>query len=445
MHNKGRFPNVMFGGRLRPESAALAIMVLLLFLIFVFLFLTLTAQPAQAQTYKVIHNFTGGIDGAAPYAGLTMDEAGHFYGTTCGAPCVTGVSNAGTVFRLSRKGSGWILTTLYTFRGGNDGAGPMARVIIGPDGNLYGTTYQGGGSGCGGAGCGTVFRLQPRTSAPASVLGSWTETVLYSFAEGNDGANPYLADLIFDGAGNIYGTTWSGGAYGQGTVFELMKSQGAWTESVLHAFAGGSDGAEPSGGLAWDCGGMLEGTTFMGGSYDNGTIFQFVSSASGWTENIIYSFQGGTDGANPVGGVNAYCSEIGTTCHGGRYGGGTAFILHDDLFHADFQGVEGPWAALSGANGVLYGTTYADGLYQSGTVFSLEGCAGWGLNSLHDFTGGEDGGYPVSSLIIQGGGVITEVFGTASSGGANGHGVVFEITASVTDFSTCGMKWKIPK
>src|ERR1039457_2513816 len=138
MHNKGRFPNVMFGASLRPESAALAVMVLLLFLIFVFLFLMLTAQPAQAQTFKVIHNFTGGGDGFDPVTGLTMDRAGNLYGTTGGwgvggNDCTRGTV-CGTVFKVSPSG---VLNTLHKFAGGGDGGEPYARVTLGPDGSLY--------------------------------------------------------------------------------------------------------------------------------------------------------------------------------------------------------------------------------------------------------------------------------------------------------------------
>ncbi len=220
MHNKGRFPNVFFGGNLRPDSAALAIMVLLLFLIFVFLFLTLTAQPAQAQTYNAIHTFTGG-DGANPYAGLTMDHAGNLYGTLgfggyLGGDCAP--NGCGRVFKLSRKGSGWILDPLYSFTGGDDGIGPGARVIFGPDGALYGTTGSGGGSGCGGSGCGTVFKLVPASNRCATVPCTGTEVVIHRFT-GNDGSEP-AGDLIFDTLGNIYGVTSYGGAGGGGVVLE---------------------------------------------------------------------------------------------------------------------------------------------------------------------------------------------------------------------------------
>ena len=430
MHNKGRFPNVMFGARLRPDSAALAIMVLLLFLIFVFLFLMLTAQSAQAQTYNVIHNFTGGRDGGNPNAGLSMDGAGNLYGTT-----LNGGSGYGTVFKLSDSGSGWAFTQLYSFSG-NDGAGPAGGLTIGPDGAFYGTTYWGGGSGSG-----TVFRLQRPTSAPASVLGGWIQTVLYSFAGGNDGANPYLGDLIFDRAGNIYGTTQWGGAYGEGTIYELTPLQGGWTETVLYSFSGGEDGGMPVGGVILDQTGNLYGTAVFGGigacEYGGcGNVFQLTPSGSGWTDNVIHYFQGGDDGAQPVGGLvsDRQGYLYGTSAGHGARGGGTAFETWQGqgwefLVLYSFTGDEfgGPYASLVvDATGNLYGTTYQDGASSQGSVFKLtKGCAGFGYTSLHDFSGGQDGANPVSSLVFDANG---NIFGTTSAGGAYGNGTVFEIT-----------------
>ena len=133
----------------------------------------LAIQPAQAQILRVIHTFTGGGDGSYPKAGLTVDAAGNFYGTAFGGGIVSGgcaFYGCGTVFKLKHRGSGWILTPLYSFTGGNDGANPYGRVAIAQDGTLYGTTYSGGGSGCMGYGCGTVFRLTPSQSAPKSAL-----------------------------------------------------------------------------------------------------------------------------------------------------------------------------------------------------------------------------------------------------------------------------------
>ncbi len=181
-----------------------------------FALLVLMSPSAQAQTYKVLYNFTGQQDGGAPYAGLTMDRAGNFYGTTQG-----GGKGNGTVFKLASKGPGWIFTPLYSFQGSPDGAQPLARVIFGPDGSLYGTTSGGG------AGYGTVFKLQPSPIACKTALCPWSETVLYRFTGGNDGGNPQNGDLLIDQSGTIYGTTLNGGAYGHGAVFSLTPSHGA--------------------------------------------------------------------------------------------------------------------------------------------------------------------------------------------------------------------------
>ena len=209
-----------------------------------FALLVLMSTSTQAQTFAVQHTFTGQGDGGQPTAGLTW-LAGNLYGTTS-----TGGAGYGTVFKLSRSGSGWILSTLYTFRGGSDGANPQARVVFGPDGALYGTTTYGG------AGLGTVFRLRPPASVCRSVQCPWNETVLYRFAGGNDGAGPAYGDLAFDSAGNIYGTTAAGGMgcgpYGGcGVVFKLTQSGGAWTETVLFAFEHGN-GQTPYSGVVFD-------------------------------------------------------------------------------------------------------------------------------------------------------------------------------------------------
>ena len=303
LHHR-RFPNVVFGASLRPESAALAIMVLLLFLLFVFLFMTLTAQPVQAQTYKVIYNFTGGQDGAVPYTGLTMDRAGNFYGTTLNG----GSTGNGTVFRLSRKGSGWVLTPLYSFQGGTDGAYPYARVVFGPDGSLYGTTGGGGYyvGDCASSGCGTVYKLSvPPTVSPAA-LSPWRETVLSRFSDGSDGGGPGTGSLAFDQAGNIYGTTTQGGSYegmncasaGCGTIFELTPSNGGWTKSVLYSFTDGSDGMRPWSGVIFDRAGNLYGTTSYGGPAYGGTVYQLQPSGSGWAFNTLYGL--GNDADSPT-------------------------------------------------------------------------------------------------------------------------------------------------
>jgi len=358
-----------------------------------------------------------------------MDRLGNLYGTTS-----AGGSGYGTVFELKRSGSGWTLTTIYTFTGGSDGADPLARVVIGPDGALYGTTF-GGGGGCGNNGCGTVFRLGCNTA-----ICYWKETVLHRFTGGIDGAQP-LGDLVFDRAGNIYGTTKTGGLTNQcsglgcGTVFQLSHSNAIWTLNGLHQFGGGSDGTYPNGGVLFDASGNLYGTTLAGGSDSFGTVFQLTPSGSGWTENILYNFQNQLDGDGPDAGLvlDGAGNLYGTTNMGGTGHGGTVFELTPSNGNwtfavlCDLAGTQGSMSNLYlDAAGNVYGTTVQDGAYLLGSGFKLTPSQGsWTYTSLHDFTGGDDGELPASSLVFDSSG---NIYGTASYGGANGYGVVLEIT-----------------
>ncbi len=257
-----------------------------LFLSAIVILMSLTVvgtRPMQAQTFNVIHTFTGGQDGAYPEAGVTLDNAGNLYGTASGG----GLHHDGTVYQLKHTGSAWTFNPLYNFNG-DDGASPQARVIFGPNGTLYGTTTYGGTRDDG-----TVFNLRPSPRACTAVLCPWTETVLYGFMPGVDGTVPY-GDLVFDQAGNLYGTTEDGGLYAQGTVYELTPSGSTWTESVLYNFSGsygsGNDGANPASGVIFDNAGNLYGTTSGGGLFGFGTIFQLTPSGPGWKENILYNF-----------------------------------------------------------------------------------------------------------------------------------------------------------
>ncbi len=447
MYGKAHSHSPIFEMSWSPAKSALTILLTVLFLVFLFLFLTLTATPAQGQTFKVIHTFTGHGDGGWPSSGLTMDRAGNLYGTASG-----GGTGSGVVFKLSYKGSGWVLAPIYTFQGsvggGSDGAYPAGRVIIGPDGALYGTTAYGGvAGGCGGQGCGTVFKLAPGGNIPPNVSGGWTETILYRFTGGSDGAVPYLGDLIFDQAGNIFGTTTSGGSGNCGgvtcgVVFKLTPTGGGWTETVLHAFTGGNDGGQPYSGVIIDRSGNLYGTTFYGGPAGGcngqgcGTVFQLTQSGSGWSENVLYSFQGGDDGASPAAGVIfGHSGELyGSTFYGGYIEGGTVFVLApsgggwtetvlSSLAYYPYGG--GPLASLTlDAAGNLYGTTNGAGEYGWGAVFKLTpGYPDWTYTILHNFLG-RDGEVPISNVIFDASG---NLYGTASffPGAA---GTVWEIT-----------------
>jgi uncharacterized repeat protein (TIGR03803 family) len=424
MHYKQRFPSAMFHAALRPDSALLATLLTLLFLLFLFLFLTLTAPPAQAQTYKVIYSFTGGQDGANPEAGVTLGGTGTLYGTTYGG----GAAGVGTVYQLKQKGSNWIFSPLYSFGGNSDGAHPLARVIIHPySGVLFGTTYSGGSSYFG-----TVFQLAPPASACRTALCPWTETVLYSFT-GPDGGRPGYGDLSMDpDYYQLYGTTILGNG-GYGVVYEVK-------DIVLYRFSG-SDGANPYGGLfpVWaldESPSYLYGTTYGGGLSNFGTVFELTRQGSGYTEQVLYNFTGGSDGSYPVAGpIFGGGGMYGSTTNGGSGGGGTVFELTPSgggwtcsLLYSFTGGAGcGPGGPLvMDAAGNLYGATLCDGANNLGSVFKLTPSGNsWTYTSLHDFTGGNDGARPYGNVVFDANG---NLYGTAASGGSHGDGVVWEIT-----------------
>src|SRR5271165_4874194 len=272
------------------------------------LLMIVLATQLHAQTFTVLHTFTGGIDGESPLVGLTIDAAGNLYGTASeggygklGA-CYPG--GCGTGFKLRHTSSGWLFTPIYDFQGHSDGANPYGGVTLGRDGTLYGTTELGGSSSCG-----TVFNLKPPPAACTSALCQWTKTTLYSF-QGDDGCAP-SGPLTLDQAGNFYGTTLNENGKGYGNVYELSPYHGGWTETVLHAFTlSNGDGIFPGyGGVVFDKAGNLYGMTSGGGDlscapgYGCGMVFQLTPSGSGWTESDVYSFENGSDGAYPLGGV----------------------------------------------------------------------------------------------------------------------------------------------
>lgn len=255
---------------------------------------------APDGTETVIYNFTGGGNGNNPVGPISRDAQGNFYGTSNGG----GDCNCGIVYKVTSSG---IETVLHTFTG-SDGANPTGLKRF-HSGYLYGTTFSGGG----GCGCGTVFKIAP----------DGTETVLHAFAGGGDGSYPQTgAGVVKDRSGNLYGTTYTGGASNEGTVYKIAPDG---TETVLHSFTGGSDGDYPISDLLITRAGRLYGTTSSGGDSNKGTVFALDPDG---TESILHSFSGGSDGAFPRG----------------------------RLTH--------------GRNGLLYGTTYQGGP-SYGTVFSV--------------------------------------------------------------------------
>jgi uncharacterized repeat protein (TIGR03803 family) len=345
----------------------------------------LSNNGSGGWTERVIHNFGAGTDGWEPRTSLIFDADGNLYGTTAWG----GVNNHGTVFELSPNASGgWTETRLHDFGSEPDGALPYAGVIFGADGNLYGTTVAGGGGlgNChfdGVPGCGSVFELSPDGS------GGWTETTLYSFSFVNGGATNPFAGLIFDSAGNLYGTSRTGGSYGSGTAFELLPNgRGGWRYKVIHNFGiTGADGQYPYASLIFDAAGNLYSTTLNGGSQGFGAVYEMSPNGSGgWTERVIHNFGiSGTDGQYPD----------------------SAVILDSD--------------------GNLYGTTEGGGTLNSGTVFKMtpNGSGGWTETKLHNFGNGTDGVYPDTNLLFDSAG---NLYGATFQGGNYNDGTVFEIT-----------------
>lgn len=398
-----------------------------------FVLTMLVAQPSPAQTFNVIYNFNLQT-GQSPWSGPTMDRAGNLYGTTFNG----GSSGNGIAYKLTRVGAGWIFTPLYSFAGGSDGAHPYAGVTIGPDGAIYGATYYGGGSGCG-LGCGTVYRLAPPPTTCNSTLCAWNETVLYRFNGSADGALPFAA-VAFDQAGNLYGTTLSGagngcGGNGCGIVYKLTRSGVNWTESIVHTFTGGTDGSSPRAGITLDSAGNLYGTTTLGGNYGYGVVFQMTPSGGGWNENVLYTFTGGADGGSPLSGV--IFDGLGNL-YGGNANDGSAPCKAYELSPSggswNFTLLYG-FTYEQGANcarnlgfdnaGNLYGTTAGGGSYANGVVFELSHSGGsWTYTALHEFTGGDDGEDSYSNIVIDSSG---NLYGTASLGGTHGAGVVFQL------------------
>jgi uncharacterized repeat protein (TIGR03803 family) len=412
-----------------------------------------TSPALDAQTARVIHEFNS-TKGGNPIAQLVFDSSGNLYGTAeTGGPAKC-TSDCGVVFKLYKVTGGWAETVLHSFRGKTDAGSPLAGVVLDGAGNIYGTTYAGGGTGCGGLGCGTVYELSP-TSA-----GGWTYSLVHVFT-GTDGEQP-VSQLVLDGSGNLYGTTLYGGAYGFGEVFELSPSSAGWTQTELHSFTGGSDGAKPHAGVIRDSSGNLYGTTWTGGGTTGicvpqgcGIVFELSNSSGAWIETVLHTFSGGADGAYSQtalvldGGGNLY----GTTGAGGVSGAcggegcGVVFKLSASsgewteivlqTFQPGGSGVGGPGGANPYAGltrdslGNLYGTTHNGGAQGDGVVFELSPptTGAWTETVLHSFNG-INGELPQSGVTLDGSGVI---YGATTYGGSGTNcggscGTIYQIT-----------------
>lgn len=415
--------------------------------------LLMLAAPGHAMAgpgETVLYSFKGPTDGAYPQGNLAADGSGNLYGVTqyggsAGGICAGG--GCGTIFKLAPDGTESIL---YSFHGGNDGGLPPAGLSADASGNLYGTTSRFGGTGCGGIGCGTVFKLAPNN----------TFSVLHSFSGDNDGAIPG-GGLSVDKTGNLYGATIYGGPNGQGTLFKLAPGG---TETVLYSFCSQvncRDGANPGGGLIMGPDGSLYGTTAYGGAggctgpifpLGCGTVFKL---APGGAYTVLHSFAGGSDGAEPQAGliVDGSGNLYGTTAAGG--GAGCSGAGCGTVFKVSPTGAEtvlyalcnlpncidgsGPAAGLlADGTGNLYGTAFSGGASGGGVVFKLT--PGGIETVLHSFRGGSDGQFPKFGLIADKSGSLYGV--TAYGGGAGqsfcgptGCGAIYTLPSTPVPFS----------
>lgn len=342
-------------------------------------------------------------------------------------------------------------SVIYQFAGGPLGANPGGSMVMDRDGNLYGTTFAGGGGTCpnvlgysGTTGCGTVFKFNPSTRR---------FTVLYEFTGGTDGAAP-LAPLLLAADGTLYGSTAAGGLHscsgpygntGCGVVFHLQPRptpprdilENYWLETPIYTFQGAPDGQYPQGDLAMDQSGDLYGSTNIGGE-GGGVVFELTSSQGNWSESILHTFVSGpSDGSQPIGGVTLDpAGNVYGTAAGGAYGWGTVYRLlaqpgwPEQLLYSFTDGSDGAGLASDvtlDSTGNLYGSTFSGGSGGGGTAFELSSGT-WAFQLLSSFTGSIASGPFLSDLVRDQAG---NLYGTTYSDGAYSAGSVFKLTPSM--------------
>ncbi len=331
-------------------------------------------QVTPAGVHTVLYNFTGGTDGGEPYKGVTLDAKGNLYGTAVtggGGSCEGG---CGVVFKLTNSGGVWTQSVIHAFGGGNDGSGPGSPVTLDRYGNVYGTTPTGGALGVG-----VVYQLTPGTTG-------WKFHLVHTFTGGADGEGGSAGRLLI-ARGSLYGACTTGGGNGFGTVYQITPTQGKWTFTTLYAFKDTPDGALPYGSLVYDNAGNLYGTTYYAGANDFGSVYKLTNNNGTWTESVIYSFKGGTDGASPISSL------------------------------------------VSDAAGNLYGTTSDGGAASCscGVIYKMTRGAGgqWKESVVYSFPGSPDPGFAYNGMIGDGAG---NFYGATVHGGTNNDGAIYEFT-----------------
>ena len=321
--------------------------------------------------HTVLYSFTGGADGGEPYKGVTLDAAGNVYGTAVTGGSGSCEGGCGVTYKLTKSGTTWTYNVIHAFTGGADGSGPGARVTVNTNGDVYGMTPTGGANGLG-----TIYALHPKPN------GSWATKVIHTFTGGADGSTGSAGKMILRG-GHLYGAATTGGVNGAGTIFEMTPTQtGEWDFKTIYSFKGEPDGVFPYGGLLFDGGGNIYGTTYYGGANDVGAVYRLSPDGVGeWNERLLYSFGTGSDGNSSI-----------------------SNLVFD-------------------SSGNLYGTT-SEGGSGSGTIFKL--ARGTLLESIpHSFQGPPDGAFPYAGMVAGGNGTF---FGATTHGGTDGEGAVYKFT-----------------
>jgi uncharacterized repeat protein (TIGR03803 family) len=398
------------------------------------LILFATASTLHAQVLTVLHSFSGLADGSGPDAGLTVD-GGIFYGTTSGGY----QGYEGSVYQLKSAGSGWVLSPLFVVTNDNDqtdGYNLATKPVFGPDGALYGSAFYGGNDDCLGFGCGTIFKLRPRSNFCPSFSCPWNINLLFTFFDTPDqfgGTGAFPGQIIFGPDGNIYGTTQAGGnhsaspcqASGCGTVFQLTHSGGTWSRNILYEF-NGTNGLGPKGGVIFDSAGNLYGTTVQGGTNNKGVVFKLSPAQGSWTETVLHSFDG-SDGDTPMGGLTMDASgNLFGASEGDITGVGVVFELsrpgvwnYQVLYR--FLGFKLPQGGLLlDSSGNIYGTLQSGEL-----IYKLTQMNGtWTYAALHQFTNAECF-FPNGGLIMDAQGSL---YGTCQGGGDHVAGTIWKFT-----------------
>ncbi len=325
-------------------------------------------------TETILHDFTGAQDGAEPYGGVTLDQFGNVFGTTVtggtGGSCEGG---CGVAYELTNTGGQWTEKVLHSFTGGADGSGPGGRVTIDAGGNVYGTTPTGGAFGLG-----VIYQLAPQPN------GSWRFRVIHAFTGGRDGATGAKGRLTLDARGALYGVATAGGQYGAGVAYRLSQTAGGrWRMKALYQFKGNPDAGFPYGALVFDGAGNLFGTSYYAGANDLGAVYELTPTPSGpWNERVLHSFTGSPDGASSISDlvIDLAGNLFGTTSEGGA-GKGTIFEVSptgggswtETVLYSFTGAPDGafPYDGLVSNGSSFYGTTVHGGTDDEGAVYQF--------------------------------------------------------------------------